>query len=193
MATTKLIAEYFDSLAESWDSQAQHSQTGINAMLTLADLQAGIRILDAGCGTGVLEDYLTPFHPSQVTGVDVSERMIQVAMKKHPESRYICADILEYECEQPFQTVLIYNAFPYFLKRSPVLAKTAECLESGGRLMIFHNQSREEMNAHHATMPEGLSMVLPSAHTLAGMLEDRYNVDIVVDTPQFYAVSGIKR
>ena len=55
------IASFFDSLADRWDELCTHDADKINTILEQTTLHKGLRILDIGCGTGVLEKYLTLF------------------------------------------------------------------------------------------------------------------------------------
>ncbi|MDO9263964.1 MAG: class I SAM-dependent methyltransferase, partial [Desulfosalsimonadaceae bacterium] len=53
-------------------------------------VQPGLRILELGCGGG---DLLACLKPSVGVGVDFSSEMINVARSKHPECRFIQADL----------------------------------------------------------------------------------------------------
>ena len=53
-------------------------------------VQPGLRILELGCGGG---DLLACLKPSVGVGVDFSSEMINIARSKHPECRFIQADL----------------------------------------------------------------------------------------------------
>lgn len=83
------IREFWDRTAADWHIQV--GSTGDeNRMLnsdpvlwTFAGDVRGLRVLDAGCGTGYLSRQLAD-RGAVVTGVDVSERMIEIARAERP-------------------------------------------------------------------------------------------------------------
>ena len=50
------------------------------------------KILDAGCGTGLLLDYID-IPPENYVGWDISEEMVSIAQCKHPHHKFVCRDI----------------------------------------------------------------------------------------------------
>ena len=55
------VADFFDTLADRWDELCYHDPEKLNDILRRTGLRKGLRILDIGCGTGVLESYLLPY------------------------------------------------------------------------------------------------------------------------------------
>ena len=66
--TLSLVTLMQDSYWKSW-------------LLTRARLVKGSRILDIGCGTGVLEEKIDK--ATDVVGVDITEQMVRIALSKH--------------------------------------------------------------------------------------------------------------
>ena len=76
------VIDFFNELASSWDAAQIREEDKIRAILDFAGVQAGVKVLDVACGTGVLiPDYLQR-NVSKVTGVDISEEMIKIAKSK---------------------------------------------------------------------------------------------------------------
>ncbi len=81
--------EFWDEVAEDWDKQVGtegDSNRILNSdpvLWSLAGEVRGLRVLDAGCGTGYLSGKLNE-KGAVVTGVDLSDRMIAIARKNHP-------------------------------------------------------------------------------------------------------------
>ena len=71
------VADFSDTLADRWDELCYHDPEKLNDILRRTGLRKGLRILDIGCGTGVLESYLLPYSPLQIVGVDISPEMIE--------------------------------------------------------------------------------------------------------------------
>lgn len=72
------IAEEYASIIDSKDANAYYEKP---AMLSMMPDVAGLRILDAGCGPGVYSEWLLD-HDADVTGVDYSEKMIELAKRR---------------------------------------------------------------------------------------------------------------
>ena len=90
-----------------------------------------------------------------------------------------------------FDLAVVYSAFPHFENRGSLIRQLHHLLLPGGRVMICHSQGRSEINALHQGRAPGLSMPLPAAQTLAHTLAPCFDVDLAVDTPALYAVSGV--
>ncbi|MGK7930012.1 MAG: class I SAM-dependent methyltransferase [Microcystaceae cyanobacterium] len=58
-----------------------------NFCLATPPLRQDIRILDAGCGTGVGTEYLIHLNPdAEITGIDLSEKALEIAQKRVSQS-----------------------------------------------------------------------------------------------------------
>lgn len=77
-----------------WESrEAQYLRFAMFA--DAADIK-GKSLLDIGCGLGNLLDYFNDKGIGvQYTGVDILDRMVDMASKRHPEAKFLCADIFE--------------------------------------------------------------------------------------------------
>ncbi len=88
----------------------------IQMILDNAGVKKDSKVLDVACGTGVLiPDYLSR-DVSAVTAIDISSEMIKIAQSKFKDKRveFICADVMEYDLCDGYDSVVIYNAFPHF-------------------------------------------------------------------------------
>lgn len=96
------MSDDWDDYADGWDgnSDVRHYATRAFAALDgLAGITGGgwqdKRVLDFGCGTGLLSEKLAP-HVREVAAVDTSERMIAVLEEKAlPNVRALCTDVLD--------------------------------------------------------------------------------------------------
>ena len=87
------VAETIEGLWQGGPSEAIHRDT-------LADLCAlylpspDLDVLEVGCGTGRIYERLVPrlIPNERYTGVDVSERMLEIARGKFPEARFLAGD-----------------------------------------------------------------------------------------------------
>jgi len=60
----------------------------------LKKIQDGAGVLDLACGPGNVSHYLKRYRPSlRITGVDISEEMIDIAKKRIQDGMFIVKDI----------------------------------------------------------------------------------------------------
>ncbi|MDQ7794734.1 MAG: methyltransferase domain-containing protein [bacterium] len=152
------IREFFDRLADDWDQDQVVGEDRLRAIVDLACLCPGDRVLDVGTGTGVLlallADRVRPH--GRVVGVDLSPQMLALARRKGvtwglgDELELLQADVhaLPFP-EGHFAAVLCYSAFPHFQRQAAAVGEMARVLCPGGRLVIAHNESREAVNRRH--------------------------------------------
>ncbi|WP_130804248.1 class I SAM-dependent methyltransferase [Acinetobacter ihumii] len=77
----------------------------------LAFLSASASVLDLGCGSGrTIAAYLIA-RGCQVTGVDRSEVMLDMAREHFPEQTWINADMRQFDSEQKFDGILAWDSF----------------------------------------------------------------------------------
>jgi len=96
-----LLKLYSDRVAEmgydvrsvGWKST--EDQTLRFKILSEIGVRAGDSVCDVGCGFGDLYPYLVEtVGPVSYLGVDISAELVEVAKKRHPELRFLVADIL---------------------------------------------------------------------------------------------------
>ena len=184
----------FDRLAAHWDEKYPPERDKLDCLVRLCDLQPGACVVDAACGTGSLEPSILEYAPARVLAVDFSPEMIAAARKKlqDPRVEYRCADLMELT-ENENDCIFLCSAFQHFENKGSLIRHLHYLLRDEGRLMICSPVGRRELNAFcTAHLPE-LSMPLPQAQTMTNLLQSYFDVDILIDSPAFYAVSGIKR
>jgi ubiquinone/menaquinone biosynthesis C-methylase UbiE len=155
-------ARYFDELAESWDSRMglkDVSLRAIRAGLAALGLEPGDRILDAGCGTGALFPSILGAIGAEGTliGLDVSERMLRMARRKHgaPNIEFVHGDIGEYLAgarAESLDAIACFQAFPHFDEKERLLGDFHRVLAEGGRFIVLHASGSLALNAFHATL-----------------------------------------
>lgn len=144
-------AAYFDALAQTWDEHRGLTDERIAALLAPCAIKPNERVLDLACGTGIIDLELA-HEGALVLGVDVSPEMIEIAVKKNasPNVHYEGADFYAFQSDEPFDKIIVFDAYPHFLDKEAFSEKAASLLKSHGRLYIIHAAGKEEINAHHA-------------------------------------------
>lgn len=187
------IADYFDARAGRWD---EHYIPGLpvrSAVAFLSGARPGARVLDIGCGTGVMFPELLGMGVSELVGVDISPGMAGIAAGKYAGEarvRVFCADILKF-ASGAFDAAVLYDAYPHFPDKPALLQSVRALLKPGGRFTVAHGSGRACINACHDKVPAAVSAELLPAREEAAFWMPRFLVDMLIDAPHFYLISGI--
>lgn len=123
---------------------------------------------------------------SSITGVDISEKMIEIASEKygnHSEIELIADDVENISLSNMYDCCIVYNAFPHFVDPQLLIECMAENLTKNGRLTIAHGMSREKIDGHHSNGAEKYIFV-------AAVKDLRYNKKL---TGNFYKGGRIEK
>jgi ubiquinone/menaquinone biosynthesis C-methylase UbiE len=134
------VQREYSRLAKRYDSRwSFYVNATIAETLNRLDLHPGERILDLGCGTGVLIQRLLQVAPEiEVVGVDSCAEMLEIAKQKLPEFVELkvgSADHLPFPSNY-FDIVVSTSAFHYFRDPSQALQEAKRVLKPNGRLVI---------------------------------------------------------
>ncbi len=98
----------------------------------------GKTLLDVGCGAGHHDLYLKERY--QVTGVDLSPRMLELARRRNPGLRYEVGDMRSFRLGQEFDAVIVLDALSYnttLQDLEQTLRTCAAHLKPGGALLFY--------------------------------------------------------
>lgn len=139
-APSAYVVKLFDHYADRFDQHLQ-SELAYTAPQDIVGLLAQHapeshlwRVLDLGCGTGLVAQALAGRARSLV-GVDLSEKMLHHARARGAYSELVCADVLEHlkqSAEGTCDTVVATDVFIYVGKIDEVVAQTRRVLTPGG-------------------------------------------------------------
>lgn len=93
----KVVAQGYDQIAEKhldWSRKIRIEERERYTSLVLAKVPQGAKVLDLGCGAGLLTTKKLAKR-FQVTGVDISMRHIEMAQENVPNATFIHADMTE--------------------------------------------------------------------------------------------------
>ena len=188
----KDVITFFDKLASVWDKTNIRNEEVIEEILFKGGIKKGVKILDVACGTGVLfPDYQKLC--ADITGIDISENMVNIAREKFPDTQVICGDATEFSFDDKFDAVMIYNAFPHFDEAEKRIENLSQVLKSSGRLSVAHGISEKELAECHSGSAKNVSVPLVKKEVLAEMMSPYFNVDVLISDDRMYMVSGVKK
>ena len=192
---------FFDRHAESWDDRLNggEEQARLSELVDSFGLAAGNAVLDVGTGTGVLLPFLreTIGHKGRLTAMDFSFKMLQQAAERRKVAE---ATLLNTSVESiplrsgQFDCVTCFAAFPHFPNKEKALHEMVRVLRSGGRLVIAHLKSVEEINKLHGQIGGAVARdQLPDPEALRLAMEESGLIDIsIVNQPGQFIARGRK-
>jgi trans-aconitate 2-methyltransferase len=109
------------------------------------------RIVDFGCGPGTSTRLLLERFPqAEITGVDISAPMLEVAAKRAPGATFVCADIADWRPDAPLDLVFADSALQWLGEHERLFPKLMEIIAPGGVLAVQMPDNRQEPS--HALM-----------------------------------------
>jgi SAM-dependent methyltransferase len=129
----------YDNIAPWWDAQQDASTTGMRFVYRAISLAVRRgKALDVGCGSGgrIITALLDAGF--QVTGLDVSAAMLELARRRHPNSSFIHEDICVWSPAEQYDVIVAWDSVfhaPHAAQR-PVIEKLCGALAPGGVLLF---------------------------------------------------------
>jgi SAM-dependent methyltransferase len=122
-----------------WDrlSQDQESQRYSIIAGFVQRLKPGGRILDAGCGEGLLLDHLPGSSYESYVGVDLSETAIsRASLRQRDNIRFAAADISRLSLKETFDAIVVNEVLYYMERPIRVMRRLARTLADGGLFVV---------------------------------------------------------
>jgi ubiquinone/menaquinone biosynthesis C-methylase UbiE len=142
------LQETYDAIAETWHEEeakgsAKH-RPGLGPLLQR--LPPGSRVLDVGCGTGIIAQHLLAAGMS-VVGIDVSEGMLSIARRECPQGVFVQMDLQELATlDQSFEAVCAVAVLLHRPRAELVVSLRAfhAKLHPGGMLYVVVKEKRDD-------------------------------------------------
>jgi ubiquinone/menaquinone biosynthesis C-methylase UbiE len=187
---------YFNKAADSWDKRFQTPKLSsfLEKLVPQFGLEQGQNILDVGTGTGVLIPHLIRAvgPDGSVTAIDYSEKMIQVCRTKHSHLKNVNIELKNIEEDalltESFDAVICFGVFPHLENKEKALRNINHILKTGGKLVIAHALSSEELKIHHKKASKHVAHdMMPEKEELTRLLEQKGFTEISIkDEPGCY-------
>ena len=133
--TPEEIGQAYDQITHLWERQAFNRENGISAhKKALTFVETPGTALDVGCGcTGRFIDLLleSGFQPD---GVDISEKMLELARARHPEVAFYQQDICQWQLPKKYRFITAWDSIWHvpLSSQEALLKKLLLGLEKGG-------------------------------------------------------------
>jgi len=195
--------EYFNGKAHAWDTlQDDEKTTKLITIFQEFNLYPQGRVLDIGCGTGVLIPIISQLQKTQLNLVelDFSENMLRQNKEKRINNTamnlsHILADThhLPFK-EETVEWIIGFAVLPHLSRQNKVLAEWSKVLASGGNLLILHLMGSRELNYFHSQMHGVITDDrLPPAADLSRIVRQYgFEVGTAIDQDGLYLIHAVK-
>jgi ubiquinone/menaquinone biosynthesis C-methylase UbiE len=131
-------AELYDTIYLSRGKDYAAEAQAVHELVQKHLRSGGKTLLDVACGTGIHTGYLRQHY--QVEGLDLDNRMLEVARKKMPEITFHQGDMLDFELLQKFDVITCLFSSIGYVKTLPKLNQAVANLEKhlkpGGVIIV---------------------------------------------------------
>ena len=110
----------------------------ITSALTEINKNDKMEVLDLGCGPGELISELTnKFKNIEITGIDFSEKMLEISNKRNPLATHIKMDTAELsKLEGKYDIIICTHSLPYYKEPKDVFKQLHRVLSSDGKILV---------------------------------------------------------
>jgi ubiquinone/menaquinone biosynthesis C-methylase UbiE len=198
---------FFNDHAEKWlDMWYRDPATGrydkhekdFERLFSLLPLKPGDKVLDAGCGTGVL----VPFVLERITStgilyeLDFSEKMIEINRNLHARDniRFIVSDAENAPLDDTSCDVIVcFSSFPHFQDKEKAMTVLSRILNPRGAFVVSHFNSSEEIKKHHGSCHAVMHDHLPEESAIRSLFQQvGLKIGVFIDEPGFYCIIAKK-
>lgn len=136
-----IIREHFNKLALTYDWWKSKNKFYHNCIKTLyaSIVTPGSNVLEVGCATGDLLNYVKP---SYGLGIDISQKMIEIAKRKYPNLIFKVGDIDTVNLgglNGKFDYIILSNLVDYLPDVLATFFKVKELLDTDGLIIVTTN------------------------------------------------------
>ncbi|TDQ50257.1 class I SAM-dependent DNA methyltransferase [Actinorugispora endophytica] len=126
-------ATAYDDIGDRYDDAFPHKEGQVECVdLLLGKLPPGARVLDVGCGTGLPTSRQLADAGCEVTGIDISPGMLDIARRNVPKARFLRFDMIDLAAERDRYDAVVAFFSLLHLPR----ARIPDALESIHRVLV---------------------------------------------------------
>jgi SAM-dependent methyltransferase len=129
-------------------------------------LRPGIRLLDAGCGSGLFAE-LAAQRGADVVGLDAAPGLVEYARRRRPAARYVVEDLEHIPfSDGTFDVVTAFNSVLYAADPRHALAEITRVTASAGTAVVTVGAGPEQAESAALINPLAPPDEVPDHHTL---------------------------
>jgi len=189
---------FFDERASEWDAImiTEEAIRDAHELMQKLDIPRGARIIDIGCGTGILTRKLRSLtgREGAVFSCDFSLEMLTVAREKH-DFPYVCADAHHLPfTRESFDYAICFSCYPHFDDKKAVLEEINRILRRQGTLVIAHICHSKKLSRIHRRAGGAVKHdKLPSEQVMRKQVKNAgYSLLELNDNEEFYLLRARK-
>lgn len=176
-SVTEKVKEHFNNFAntrEYWKKRAAYYHLLIENFYKFV-VPKQKRVLEVGCGTG---DLLKSVSPTYGVGIDISEKMVEIAKKKYPSLKFIQMDAQRLLLKEKFDYIIMSDLVGNLEDVQKAFEEIHKVSNDNTRIIIsYYNTLWEPLLALLTKL--GLKMPQPTQNWLSS--EDIYNLLILTN------------
>lgn len=174
----RMRRDFFNQHAAVWEERCYSPKVreGLEKFVVDFDVKPATRVLDVGCGSGVLVPYLRHYLGAngEIIELDQSPEMLKYATQKESSHLFcLCASVESIPLiDEYVDQVICFACFPHFSDKAQAVREIARVLRKGGLMVIAHMANREELNRHHAGSNAVMHDCLPPDEVIKSLIAD---------------------
>ncbi len=156
-----IIEKRFSTAAATYDRHSRPQQALIDELVCVLPKQPPSRILELGCGTGLLTRLLAEHYPdSPIDASDISPGMIEHcrdAFSNQPQISWVVADAQTFQTDTPYPLIVSTSALHWTDDLTQTFIQAYQNLEVGGTFalgMMLQGTLRELRELREKIAPE---------------------------------------
>lgn len=135
----------YDKLSDEYENRTSKLTNITKHVIDLFSmyLSSGKNVLETGCAVGLAMKIMTE-KGLNVTGIDISEKMVKFSKLRNPKSKIIVGDFLKYKFDYRYDGIFSFAFIHLFPKETAmkVLRKMFNLLKNGGVLYLGTSKSK---------------------------------------------------
>ncbi len=137
------VSQNYSNIREKNRQARYYKDYWIRSILSLFDKKHK-KILDYGCGTGILYPYIKAKFNSSYTGIDISKDMLELAKNKFPRIKLVQMDgeALKFK-PNSFDAVIVFGSLHHVPDPKKAIMEIRKVLSSKGSLLISEPTSNK--------------------------------------------------